>query len=80
MEFVFLLFLSVPVAAIVFFAVSLTMFILGKIKNKKCPDSVSLDKMLVRKTCFIISSIIVAFFAAIFITVIILFSTVISFM
>ena len=76
----FLMFFGAPTACIVFFIVSLIMFIVGKVKNKKIPNSVEPNKMLVRKTCLIVSSVMLAIFIAIFVTVIILFSTVVSFM
>ena len=76
----FLLLFCGPIAAVAFFTVSLIKFVSGKAKNKKIPYSVSPTKMLVRKTCLIISSIIAGFFIAVFIMIIILNSGAISFM
>lgn len=69
-----------PIAAVAFFIVSLIKFVSGKVKNKRIPYSVSPNKMLVRKTCLIISSIVAGFFIAVFIMIIILNSGAISFM
>lgn len=76
----FLLLFCGPIAAVAFFTVSLVKFVSGKSKNKKIPYSVSPNKMYVRKICLVISSIILGFFVAAFITIIILFSGAVSFM
>lgn len=81
MEFLLLFMIfSMPTVVILFFIVSLITFISDKVKNKNIPNSVDPNKMLVGKTCLIVSSVMVGIFIAIFVTVIILFSTVISFM
>ena len=76
----FLLYFCGPVSAVIFFTVSLVKFISGKAQNKKIPNSVHPNKMYVRKICLIISSIILGFFVAALIAIIILFSGAISFM
>lgn len=64
-NFVFFLFGSIPVAAIVFFVVSLIRYRSAKELNKQTPDTFSEEQMKSRRDLMIISSVIAGILAAV---------------
>lgn len=59
------LFFLIPIAAIVFFVVSIILYFSAKNKNKQAPDSFSESQMKTRKTLLTISSVIAGILAAV---------------
>ena len=69
-----------PILTVICFVASLVMFCVGKSKNKKCPNSVSENKLRIIKRCLIISSCLLAFFILIIVAIMFLISMVLTFM
>lgn len=63
--FYIIIFYGIPVAALVFFVVSLCRFISAKSKNKKEPGAFSAEEMKTRKMLLIISALIVGVLVAV---------------
>lgn len=83
LSFVYLFFFGLPLAAIVFFAVSLVRYLQAKIQNKKsgAPFSVySRDEMVKRTTLLVISVIIAIVVVAVVIGVFMLLLNAIAYM
>lgn len=66
-EFVFL---ASPVMALIFFLVSLIVFLHAKSANKKSPGTYSANQIINRRVLLIVSSVIAAVFLAVAITII----------
>lgn len=66
-DFTVFLFYMIPIAAIIFFIVSLIRFFYAKNKNKQTPDSYSESQIKNRKTLLTISSAITGVLAAVII-------------
>lgn len=64
-DFTTFLFYAIPIAAIVFFIVSIILYFSAKNKNKQTPDSYSESQMKNRKTLLTISSVIAGVLAAV---------------
>ena len=63
--FIQFLYFAIPVAAILFFIVSLCLFLSARKQNKQQPGSVSAQTLRKRKIMLIVSSVIAGVFAAI---------------
>lgn len=61
------LYFAIPTAALVFFIVSLILFITAKRKNKRAPGTYSEGQVRTRKICLILSAVIVGIMAAVII-------------
>ena len=57
-DIVELLYYLIPTAALIFFAVSLTVYILAKKRNARIPGTYSESQIKSKKLCLIISSVI----------------------
>lgn len=66
-DFTTFLFYAIPIAAIVFFIVSIILYFSAKNKNKQTPDIYSESQIKNRKTLLIISSAIAGVLAAVII-------------
>lgn len=77
MEF---LYFAIPAAAIIFFVVSLCLYLAAKKQNKRQPGSVSLQTLKSRKIMLIVSSVIAGVLAAIVIAFIALMFMAVAFM
>ncbi len=64
LSFAVILYIGIPIAALVFFAVSLILYCRGRHQNKTSPGSVPAEKMHIRKICLIISAVIAGIMAA----------------
>ncbi|MBR3868891.1 MAG: hypothetical protein IKM66_06200 [Clostridia bacterium] len=66
-DFVTSVFYAVPIAAVLFFIVSLVRYFVAKNKNKQAPDTYSESQIKSRKSLLIISSAIAGVLAAVII-------------
>lgn len=78
--FVQFLYFAIPVAAILFFIVSLCLFLSARKQNKQQPGSVSAQTLRKRKIMLIVSSVIAGVLAAIVIAFIALLYMAVAFM
>lgn len=78
--FIQFLYFAIPVAAILFFIVSLCLFLSARKQNKQQPGSVSAQTLRKRKIMLIVSSVIAGVFAAIVIAFIALLYMAVAFM
>lgn len=78
--FVQFLYFAIPVAAILFFIVSLCLFLSARKHNKQQPGSVSAQTLRKRKIMLIVSSVIAGVLAAIVIAFIALLYMAVAFM
>ena len=78
--FVQFLYFAIPVAAILFFIVSLCLFLSARKQNKQQPGSVSAQTLRKRKIMLIVSSMIAGVLAAIVIAFIALLYMAVAFM
>ena len=78
--FVQFLYFAIPVAAILFFIVSLCLFLSSRKQNKQQPGSVSAQTLRKRKIMLIVSSVIAGVLAAIVIAFIALLYMAVAFM
>lgn len=78
--FVQFLYFAIPVAAILFFIVSLCLFLSARKQNKQQPGSVSAQTLKKRKIMLIVSSVIAGVLAAIVIAFIALLYMAVAFM
>ena len=78
--FIQFLYLAIPVAAILFFIVSLCLFLSARKQNKQQPGSVSDQALRKRKIMLIVSSVIAGVLAAIVIAFIALLYMAVAFM
>ena len=75
-----LLFFLIPLAAVVFFVVSLCQFLTARSRNKKAPGSVPPDKLTLYRVLLIISSVIAGGMLAVVIGFIALLYMAVAFM
>lgn len=75
-----ILFYGIPIAAVVFFVVSLWLYIAAKRQGKQNPESVSEYTMKIRKTLLIISSTILGTLVVVVAAMILLLYTAVAFM
>lgn len=78
--FIQFLYFAIPVAAILFFIVSLCLFLSARKQNKLQPGSVSAQTLRKRKIMLIVSSVIAGILAAIVIAFIALLYMAVAFM
>lgn len=78
--FIQFLYFAIPVAAILFFIVSLCLFLSARKQNKQQPGSVSAQTLRKRKIMLIVSSVIAGVLAAIVIAFIALLYMAVAFM
>ena len=78
--FIQFLYFAIPVAAILFFIVSLCLFLSARKQNKQQPGSVSAQTLRKRKIMLIVSSVIAGVFAAIVIAFIAVLYMAVAFM
>ncbi len=78
--FYIIIFFGIPVAALVFFIVSLCRFISAKSKNKKNPGTFTAEEVKNRKWLLIISSLIVGVLVAVVIAFIAVISMAVIYM
>ena len=78
--FIQFLYFAIPVAAILFFIVSLCLFLSARKQNKQQPCSVSAQTLKKRKIMLIVSSVIAGVLAAIVIVFIALLYMAVAFM
>ena len=78
--FIQFLYFAIPVAAILFFIVSLCLFLSARKQNKQQPGSVSAQTLRKRKIMLIVSSVIAGILAAIVIAFIALLYMAVAFM
>lgn len=78
--FIQFLYFAIPVAAILFFIVSLCLFLSARKQNKQQPGSVSAQTLKKRKIMLIVSSVIAGVLAAIVIAFIALLYMAVAFM
>lgn len=78
--FIQFLYFAIPVAAILFFIVSLCLFLSARKQNKQQPGSVSAQTLRKRKIMLIVSSVIAGVLAAIVIVFIALLYMAVAFM
>lgn len=74
------IFCGIPVAAILFFIISLILFCYAKYQNKKQPGSFSEGELKTRKILLIISSVIAGVLALVIVSLIALLFTAVAFM
>ena len=79
-DFFELLYYLIPIAALIFFLVSLIFFCSAKHKNKKCPGTYSSSQMKSRLVCLIVSSVIFGIIALVFIGFILLIMMAVAYM
>lgn len=79
-ELVDFLLLVIPLAVVVFFILSLGLFISDRVLNKKNPGSVKADKLHRDKIMLIISSILLGLILLLVIAAIIIFSRAVAYM
>ena len=77
MEF---LYFAIPVAAIIFFVVSLCLYLSAKKQNKLQPGSVSTQTLISRKTMLIVSSVIAGVLVVVFLAFVALLFMAVAFM
>lgn len=77
---IFLLFYGLPLAALIFFAVSLILFLSARRQNKREPDSVDPTVLHTRRLMLIVSSVIAGAFAAVIVAFAVLLFTAVAFM
>lgn len=77
MEF---LYFAIPVAAIIFFVVSLCLYFSAKKQNKLQPGSVSAQTLRSRKTMLIVSSVIAGVLVVVFLAFVALLFMAVAFM
>ncbi len=77
MEF---LYFAIPVAAIIFFVVSLCLYFSAKKQNKLQPGSVSTQTLRFRKTMLIVSSVIAGVLVVVFLAFVALLFMAVAFM
>ena len=77
MEF---LYFAIPVAAIIFFVVSLCLYFSAKKQNKLQPGSVSTQTLRSRKTMLIVSSVIASVLVVVFLAFVALLFMAVAFM
>jgi len=77
---VYLLFYGLPLAAVVFFAVSLILFLSARRQNRREPGSVDPLTLHTRRLMLIVSSVIAGVFAAVVIAFAVLLFTAVAFM
>jgi len=75
-----LLYYIIPIAALFFFAVSLYRYSYAKYKNKRVPDTYSLEQIKTRKVVMIAAAVIVGIFAVVVLTFIGLLMMAVAFM
>lgn len=75
-----IMFFSVPIGAIIFFVVSLVLFLSAKSENRHNPDAFSVQKIQTRKILLIVSSVIVGVILAVVITLITLLYMALAYM
>ena len=75
-----LMFTLLPVAITAFFAVSVILWCIAKIGNKKSPQKYSAEQMKTRKICLIVSSILFGVLVIGIISLVSLFMMAIAFM
>ena len=78
--FIQFLYFAIPIAAILFFIVSLCLFLSARKQNKQQPGSVSAQTLKKRKIMLIVSSVIAGVLAAIVIAFIALLYMAVAFM
>lgn len=78
--FIQFLYFAIPIAAILFFIVSLCLFLSARKQNKQQPGSVSAQTLRKRKIMLIVSSVIAGVLAAIVIAFIALLYMAVAFM
>jgi len=80
LRFAVILYFGIPIAALVFFAVSLFLYCHGRHRNKVIPSTVPAEKMHTRKICLIISSVIAGILAAVVLGIAALLMLAVAFM
>jgi heme/copper-type cytochrome/quinol oxidase subunit 2 len=79
-DFFEILYFAIPIAFVIFFIVSLCLFVCAKVKNKKKPGSVEESRVKLYKILLIISGIIVGVLAAVIISFIALLFLAVAYM
>ena len=59
------LYYVIPIAALIFFTVSLFRFCHAKRENKRNPEAFSFEELKIRKICLVVSSVIMGILAAV---------------
>lgn len=77
---VYLLYFGIPAAALVFFAVSLALYLSARRKNKRTPGSVDPAVLRGRRLMLIVSAVIAGAFAAVVIAFAVLLFMAVAFM
>ena len=77
---VLFLFAGIPLAAAVFFLVSLVRYCAARKKDRREPGSVGPEGLKQRKTLLIVSAVIAGVLAAVVIAIVVLFSLAIAYM
>ena len=80
LRFAVILYFGIPIAALVFFAVSLFLYCHGRHRNKVSPGTVPAEKLHTRKICLIISSVIAGILAAVVLGIAALLMLAVAFM
>ena len=71
---------GLPVAALVFFVVSLVMYVRAKRANKRAPETYGTPQMTVRRVCLIVSSCMVRMMLLVIVAFALLLMTAVAFM
>ena len=79
-DFFEILYFAIPIAFVIFFIVSLCLFVCAIVKNKKKPGSVEESRVKLYKILLIISGIIVGVLAAVIISFIALLFLAVAYM
>lgn len=74
------IFFGIPLAAILFFIISLFRYICAKIKNKKEPGSFGTEEMKKRKILLIVSSVIVGVLVAVVVAFVVMIYMAVAYM
>lgn len=74
------MFFAVPVASIIFFVVSLVLFLKAKSANKKNPNAFNASRLTARKVMFIVSSALAFVVVSVVVSIIILLYMAVAYM
>ena len=78
--FIIALFYGLPVAALIGFAVSLTLYIVAKVKNKRAPGTYSADAIRIRGICSVVFGAIFGTLVVVFVGILLLIYAAVAYM
>ena len=76
----YLLLYGLPVAALLFFVVTLVLYITARRQNKRAPGSVPAETLRLRRLMLIVSAVIAGLFAVVIVAFAVLLFTAVAFM